>query len=112
MKNYGQKTGENSCFSCVCQKFFVPLRHKRKRKEKVMPIIIPVTVDIPATKTISYEFLRDELTRYAQNVVDSKEEPQLPLITEEELKNCMPLDEAMNKLRAHIHERYQSQVKA
>ena len=42
MKNYGQKTGENSCFSCVCQKFFVPLRHKRKRKEKVMPTLFTI----------------------------------------------------------------------
>lgn len=77
-----------------------------------MPIIIPVTVDIPPTKTISYEFLSDVLTRYAQNVVDSKEDSQLPLITEEELKDCMPLDEAMNKLQAHIHERFQSKVEA
>ena len=83
------------------------MRHKRKRKEKVMPIIIPVTVDIPATKTISYEFLRDEITRYAQNVVDSEE--NIEVMSETELmSHAMTVDEVRQDMHAWVHEHFQT----
>ena len=39
-----------------------------------------------------------------------RNEAQLPLITEEELQDSMPLDVAMNKLREHIHARFETRV--
>lgn len=35
---------------------------------------------------------------------------QWPIVSESELKNCMLLDEAMNHLREHIHERFEGRV--
>ena len=78
-----------------------------KERKNVMPIIIPITVDIPPTKTVSFEHLRDEITRYAQNVVDSEE--NIEVMSETELmSHAMTVDEVRQDMHAWVHEHFQT----
>lgn len=72
-----------------------------------MPIIIPITVDIPPTKTISFDLLQAEVTRYAQNVVDSEE--AIEVMSEAELmSHAMTVDEVRHDMHQWIHENFQT----
>ena len=45
--------GENSCFACVFQNFFVPLRHKRKRKEFIMATSMTLDYDLDDKRAVT-----------------------------------------------------------
>jgi len=54
-----------------------------------------------------------KVTRVMRLITYMREtEDQLPMITETELENCMPLDEAMSQLRKHIQERFAERIQA
>lgn len=65
-----------------------------------MPLMIPVPVNIPPTRVINYETLQQELTRYAQDFIDSSDDELEVMSSAELAEHTMTVDE----LRADLHD--------
>lgn len=66
-----------------------------------MPIVIPVQVDVPPTFVMTPDMISAEVNRYAQYLTDNlvSQQSSLPLMSYEELDQCIPLDVAFDRLR-------------
>ncbi|MCQ2339760.1 MAG: hypothetical protein MJZ79_03135 [Paludibacteraceae bacterium] len=75
-----------------------------------MPLMIPVSVNIPTTRVINYEALQKELTRYAQDFIDSGED-ELEVMSSTELAgHTITADELRSNLHTFVSEKFKQQI--
>ena len=75
-----------------------------------MPLMIPIPVNIPATRVINYEALQQELTRYAQDFIDSSDD-ELEVMSSTELAgHTMTVEELRTDLHAFVSKKFKQQV--
>ncbi len=75
-----------------------------------MPLMIPVSVNIPTTRVINYEALQKELTRYAQDFIDSGDD-ELEVMSSTELAgHTITVDELRSNLHTFVSEKFKQQI--
>ncbi len=75
-----------------------------------MPLMIPVPVNIPTTRVINFEALQQELTRYAQDFIDSSDD-ELEVMSSTELTgHTITVDELRSDLHAFVSNKFKQQV--
>ncbi len=75
-----------------------------------MPLMIPIPVNIPATRVINYDALQQELTRYAQDFINSSDD-ELEIMSSAELAgHTMTIDELRTDLHDFVSKQTQQRV--
>lgn len=72
-----------------------------------MPILVQVPVDIPPQTTISYDFLQDELTRYAKSVVDSFDD-EVETLSANDAAQCQTLEESQSIVLERVQKHFET----
>lgn len=75
-----------------------------------MPLMIPIQVDIPTTRVINFEALQQELTRYAQDFIDSSEEDIEVMSSTELAGHTITIDELRSDLHTFVSEKFKQRV--
>jgi len=87
------------------------LSAKSIEKEKNMPVMIPVNVQVPPAYTLRVDELQAQLTEYAQALIDTDANAMHRVYSAAELAShtCSP-EELRDNLLQHVHSHFHPEI--